>query len=84
MLLTLPVPAHAEAASVQAKSAIVLCAYDGSTLFAKNADSRCLIASTTKLMTALVCLEHAALDDTVTAQDRHCAVEGSSMYLKAG
>jgi len=84
MLLTLPVPAHAEAASVQAKSAIVLCADDGSTLFAKNADSRCLIASTTKLMTALVCLEHAALDDTVTAQARHCAVEGSSMYLKAG
>jgi len=84
ILLALPVPAHAETAPVQAKSAIVLCADDGSTLFAKNADSRCLIASTTKLMTALVCLEHAALDDTVTAQARHCAVEGSSMYLKAG
>ena len=84
LLLTLPVPAHAEAATVQAKSAIVLCADDGSTLFSKNADSRCLIASTTKLMTALVCLEHAAFDDSVTAQTRHCAVEGSSMYLKAG
>lgn len=69
---------------MQAKSAIVLCADDGSTLFAKNADSRCLIASTTKLMTALVCLEHASLDESVTATERHCAVEGSSMYLKAG
>ena len=84
LLLTLPVPAHAEAATVQAKSAIVLCADDGSTLFSKNADSRCLIASTTKLMTALVCLEHTALDDTVTASARHCAVEGSSMYLRSG
>ena len=85
LLLPLPVFAFAEAApAVQAKSCIVLCADDGSTLFAKNADSRCLIASTTKLMTALVCLEHAAFDDSVTAQARHCAVDGSSMYLKAG
>lgn len=84
MLLALPVPARAEAAPVQAKSAIVLCADDGSALFEKNADSRCLIASTTKLMTALVCLEHAALDDTVTARSRHCEVEGSSMYLRSG
>ena len=85
MLLTLPVSARAETAPpVQARACIVLCADDGSTLFAKNADSRCLIASTTKLMTALVCLEHAVLDDSVTARERHCGVEGSSMYLKAG
>lgn len=85
MLFTMPVCAHAETApGVQAKSCIVLCADDGSTLFAKNADSRSLIASTTKLMTALVCLERVSLDDVFTAQARHCAVEGSSMYLKAG
>lgn len=35
-------------------------------------------------MTALVCLENAELDDTLTAQKRHCEVEGSSMYLCAG
>ncbi len=59
----------------------MLCADDGSTLYAKNADSRCLIASTTKLMTALICLENAVLDDRVTARECHCTVEGSSMYL---
>ena len=80
-----PVSALAAAAPpVQAQACIVLCADDGSTLFEKNADSRCLIASTTKLMTALVCLENAPLDGVFTARDRHCAVEGSSMYLKAG
>ena len=85
LLLLLPASAFGESApGVQAGACIVLCADDGSTLFAKNADSRCLIASTTKLMTALVCLEHASLDDVFTAQARHCAVEGSSMYLKVG
>ena len=85
LLLLLPASAFGESVpSVQAGACIVLCADDGSTLYAKNADSRCLIASTTKLMTALVCLEHASLDDVFTAQPRHCAVEGSSMYLKAG
>ena len=81
----LPVPAFAWAIpDVQAESCIVLCADDGRELYAKNADRRSLIASTTKLMTALVCLENAALDEGITAEARHCAVEGSSMYLKAG
>ena len=86
LLLLLPsAAAFGESApSVQAEACIVFCADDGSTLYAKNADSRRLIASTTKLMTALVCLEHASLDDVFAAQPRHCAVEGSSMYLKAG
>ena len=57
---------------------------DGSVLYSRDADSRRLIASTTKLMTALVCLENDVLDDTVVAQARHAAVEGSSMYLRAG
>lgn len=42
-----------------------------------------LIASTTKILTALVVLEHARLDEVVTIQPRHMA-EGSSMYLKPG
>lgn len=70
--------------ATQAKSCIVLCTDDGSTLYEKNADERCLIASTTKLMTALVCLENDVLDEVITPQARHCQVEGSSMYLKAG
>jgi len=85
-LLLLFLPASAFAAGepdVQAEACILL-GEDGSVLFSRNADSRRLIASTTKLMTALVCLENDVLDDVVTAQARHCAVEGSSMYLKAG
>ena len=85
LLLLLPASACAGAIPpVQAEACVVFCADDGSTLYARNADSRCLIASTTKLMTALICLENAVLDDGVTARECHCTVEGSSMYLKAG
>ena len=64
--------------------ACVLMAADGQCLFEQNADSRRLIASTTKLMTALVCLENADEQDVVTIRERHCLAEGSSMYLKPG
>ena len=43
-----------------------------------------LIASTTKLMTALVCLEQSSPNLMVTVKPSHCAVEGSSMGLRAG
>ena len=84
LLLTQPVLAGAEEKlSVSAEACVLLCE-DGTALFEKHADNRCLIASTTKLMTALVCLENTDPDDTVIAQKRHCEVEGSSMYLRAG
>jgi len=53
-------------------------------LFEQNADARCLIASTTKIMTALVVLENCSLDEKVTVEPEHTLVEGSSMYLKPG
>ena len=84
LLAALCPAASAEAApTVSAASCVLMCA-DGSCLFEKDADTRRLIASTTKLMTALVCLENADLDGVVTARERHCLVEGSSMYLKPG
>lgn len=62
----------------------VLMYEDGRCIFEKNADERCLIASTTKIMTAIVCIENADLNDRVKIKKEQCMVEGSSMYLKAG
>jgi len=84
LLMAQSVPACAESKPTVSAEACVLLCEDGSALFEKNADRRCLIASTTKLMTALVCLENDELDGTVTARKRHCEVEGSSMYLRPG
>lgn len=77
--LLLPAPAKA----VSADHAYVLDGVTERVLFEKNAGERGLIASTTKIMTALVALERAKLTDTITVTASHM-VEGSSMYLKPG
>ena len=68
---------------VSADCAVVMHS-DGQVLFEKNSDKRALIASTTKLMTALVVLEEAELDETVEIGPEHCGIEGSTMYLREG
>ena len=49
-----------------------------------NSDKRMPMASTTKIMTALVVLENADLSKNVVIPAQACGVEGSSMYLIAG
>ncbi len=76
-------PVQAAEVSVSARAAILYDCDRGVALYEKNADEEHLIASTTKIMTAVVALEQARLDDTVTVAQSHM-VEGSSMYLKPG
>ncbi len=76
--------APAYAVSVSAQSAIVYDPLMDRVLFEKNADKKMLIASTTKIMTAVVVLEHASLDEVVTIGPEPPKVEGSSMYLREG
>jgi len=71
------------APGVSAKNAIVMSA-DGEVLYEKSADERALIASTTKIMTAILTIENCNLDDVVTVSSASCGIEGSSMYLSAG
>lgn len=66
---------------VSAKSAVVIDAESGKILYEKDAHSRRGMASTTKIMTALVALENSALDSLVSVDPRACGVEGSSVYL---
>ena len=58
--------------------------HEGRLLYEKNADKRVPIASTTKLMTAIIVLENCESDEKVTVDADCCNIEGSSMYLKAG
>lgn len=74
----------AAAADISARSAIVMEPNTGAVLYEKDADARMLVASTTKIMTALVVLERCRLSEPVTATPAHAAVEGSSMYLRPG
>lgn len=83
MLLALPVRAQ-DAPSVSAAASVVMEAESGRVLFEKNAHSPRLIASTTKILTALVVLEHCGTDEDVIIKPEWTNIEGSSMYLTAG
>nr|WP_325301662.1 D-alanyl-D-alanine carboxypeptidase family protein [uncultured Dysosmobacter sp.] len=83
ILLGTAVP-RAAAVSTSAASAILMDADSGRVLYAQNADAKMLIASTTKIMTALVAIREGTLSDTVRVSSAAAGTEGSSMYLRAG
>jgi len=70
--------------AMSAGSAILLDAQTGRVLYEKQADKQSLIASTTKIMTALVVCEQMNVLDRVRIPEEAVGIEGSSMYLKAG
>lgn len=75
----------AQMPSLSAKSAIVICADNGKVIYGKNEKEPRPMASTTKIMTALLTLEAAEKEDTnVTITDKMVPVDGSSMYLQVG
>ena len=79
-VLFLPLRANA----VSARRAYVLDAVSGRVLYEKNADEQSLIASTTKIMTALVVCEQCNVLDRMRIPKDAVGIEGSSMYLKEG
>ena len=88
LLLLCPVDAECmvtgEAYSVGASAAIVIEAESGEVLFAQNIHKRLPMASTTKIMTALLTLEQPDLQTTFTVNSKAIRVEGSSMGLQEG
>lgn len=70
--------------SVSARAAVLMEADSGDVIFEKNASERLPMASTTKIMTALVALERGELDRAVKAGADSVGIEGSSLYLKEG
>lgn len=69
---------------ISAKKAIVLDGETGRALYEKDADAQSLIASTTKIMTALVVCEQCNVLDRMRIPKEAAGIEGSSMYLKEG
>lgn len=70
--------------SLSANSAVLYQPENDIFLYSKSADTKMPMASTTKIMTALVALDGTSLQDTVIIDERAVGVEGSSAYLKAG
>lgn len=79
-VLFMPQPVSA----VSARKAIVVDPISERVLYQKDADSRSLIASTTKIMTALLVCEQCNVLDRMRIPKEAVGIEGSSMYLQEG
>lgn len=76
--------AAAEGISVSARSAVVIEAETGTVLFSENMSERRAMASTTKIMTAILTIEAGDLDREFTVDKFAIMVEGTSMGLREG
>ena len=73
-----------KAQAISAQHGVLLDAGTGRLLFDRNADAKSLIASTTKIMTALIVCEQCNVLDRIRIPKEAVGIEGSSMYLKEG
>ena len=72
------------ALAISAQKAILVDGQTGRVLYEKRADEKSLIASTTKIMTALLVCESCNVLDQVCIPREAVGIEGSSMYLQEG
>lgn len=84
ILINFSPAAYAYNGDTSAEAVILYQPDTNSVLYGKNIHESHLIASTTKIMTALVVLENAAAYEIVEILPDYTGIEGSSMYLKAG
>ena len=70
--------------AVSAQRAYVLDTVSGRVLYEKNPSERSLIASTTKIMTALIVCEQCNVLDRMRIPKEAVGIEGSSKYLREG
>ncbi|SFP83053.1 D-alanyl-D-alanine carboxypeptidase (penicillin-binding protein 5/6) [Caldicoprobacter faecalis] len=70
--------------STAARAAVVMEASSKRVLYAKNPHMKLPMASTTKIMTAILAIEMGNLEDVVTVSPKAVGVEGSSIYLAKG
>lgn len=83
-LFLLYIPVKGEEVTVSAHAAVVMEVDSGKVIYAKDAHNARPMASTTKLMTALLAAEALPLDTVITVSKEAVAVEGSSLGLRAG
>lgn len=74
----------AEAFSINSEAYAVLECSTNRLLYSKNKDEKLPMASTTKVMTAILALEKGNLNDVVNIKKEYTGIEGTSIYLKEG
>lgn len=67
-----------------ARGAVLMEVETGRVLYEKNPHEKMPMASTTKIMTAILAIENSHLSDMVTVSPSASGIEGSSLYLTTG
>ncbi len=80
LLLCLPLSVFADTGH----STVVMEVSSGRVLYSKNFDQPRLIASITKIMTCIIVLENANLEDSVTIGEEVLDMYGTNLYLSVG
>lgn len=76
-----PWSAYASGLCVSASCAVLMCADTGEVLYSKNPHEKRSMASTTKIMTALLAVREATPEREITVTKEMVSVEGTSMGL---
>lgn len=84
ILLVLLFPISSYAFTDTAKSTIVMDMDSGRVLYENNADEPRLVASITKIMTAVVAIENGNLNDMVEVGEEVLSMYGSNIYIEIG
>ncbi len=80
LLLILPIKVF----GISASSAIAVDLDNGRMLYGYNTNDKLLIASTTKIMTAIIAIENGKLDDVIEVSDIIYKAYGSAIYIEVG
>ena len=84
IVLVFPAVTQAQEVATSAKACVVMDMDSGRILLSHHADAPLPMASTTKIMTALIALENGDLTDTVICGRNAFGVPGTSIYLEMG
>ena len=80
LLILIPISVHA----ISAESYVVIDANSNRVLYGNNYNHESLIASITKIMTAIVVIENTDINKTITVDDNVLKAYGSAIYIEVG
>lgn len=84
LLLILLIPTNVMGLSLSCRSCVLMDSDSGRVLYAKDKDNPRLIASITKIMTAILAIESGKLEETVTVGEEVLKMYGSNIYIELG
>ena len=84
MLFVLCFPSSVLGLSLSCRSCVLMDSDSGRVLYAKDKDNPRLIASITKIMTAILAIESGRLEEEVTVGEEVLTMYGSNIYIELG